>query len=268
MANLTQGLGAIGTHAPIAARLVAAVNDVEIDMREIAATAELDPSLSLRLLRLANTMAFRGRNEIITVQDALVRLGRDVVLSVAASAAVGLESKQHSPPDFWEHVILLACAGQACAEANGVRASEGFAVGLLVDTGCALFHQHNPHGYRTLVSKGGGHGAARDRDEVAAFGVTHPAVGAHGLGELGLPEKLCNAIAYHHDPDSAEEDSPLVRVAADAVTVSDAIRLAGEDTDPHSDELADVSERVKMPADDLLTFVVANVEAARHFANG
>ena len=94
------------------------------------------------------------------------------------------------------------------------------------------------------------------------------AVGAYGLGELGLPEKLCNAIAYHHDPDGAEEDSPLVRVAADAVTVADAIRLAGEDTDPHSDELADVSERVKMPADDLLTYVVANVDAARHFANG
>ncbi|RME72939.1 MAG: HDOD domain-containing protein, partial [Planctomycetota bacterium] len=88
---------------------------------EIAAVVERDPVLATKLLKLANSVLYRGRVEARTVQQAIARLGmanlRDYVLAilsrelyVVADPALGRFIER-----LWEHAITVAVASRELA---------------------------------------------------------------------------------------------------------------------------------------------------------
>jgi HD-like signal output (HDOD) protein len=73
---------------PTVARLAALIADPEIETREIVEIVAFDPALTGALLRCANSAASAATTQIVTIRNAVVRLGRASVLSHCAESMV------------------------------------------------------------------------------------------------------------------------------------------------------------------------------------
>ena len=61
--------------SPLTMRLIELAADDNSSLNDIAALIEKDPSLTIRILKLANSVFFRFGNPVKTVKQAIVRIG-------------------------------------------------------------------------------------------------------------------------------------------------------------------------------------------------
>jgi HD-like signal output (HDOD) protein len=75
----------------VAVELLASVNDDNSDARSLAARVQRDPSLAAHVLRVANSARFAPKEPIVSLSQAIGRLGlatlREIVLSVAVKGS-------------------------------------------------------------------------------------------------------------------------------------------------------------------------------------
>ena len=108
---------------PIASRLLAVASDPDLEINELAAIIEQDPSLTARILGLANSAFFGRVNPILRVEHAIIRvLGLNLVRSLAMSIALSgsfdtRRCRSFDPADYW----LNSLATSALAAAIGRR---------------------------------------------------------------------------------------------------------------------------------------------------
>src|ERR1700741_2267679 len=69
-------------------RLIGLLADEDTPISAVAQVVSYDPALTGRLLHLANAAARRGSSPVVTVQDAVVRLGTGAVLTLSVSSAI------------------------------------------------------------------------------------------------------------------------------------------------------------------------------------
>lgn len=89
----------------VSQRISQIIIDEELDINRIAALVSLDASISARLLHLANSPIYRGRNPVTRLQDAINRLGLKTTRHLVL--AFGLK-QQHKTCDPWVKKQLLA----------------------------------------------------------------------------------------------------------------------------------------------------------------
>lgn len=126
----------------VALRVRKAAEDENASAAEIARLIALDPALSARLLRVANSALYRGSRPIDNLQTAVARLGHQAVRSLVASLAMQQLFQTPSPAlkarmkDLWVHsteVATLACA--LAARFTKLDPDEALLAGLLHDIG-------------------------------------------------------------------------------------------------------------------------------------
>lgn len=108
---------------PIASRLLAVASDPDLEINELAAIIEQDPSLTARVLGLANSAFFGRVNPIFRVEHAIIRvLGLNLVRNLAISIALSgsFDTRRccsFDPADYW----MNSLATSALAAAIGRR---------------------------------------------------------------------------------------------------------------------------------------------------
>ncbi len=212
----------------VVAQLLAVLDDPKSSARDVAGSLECDPSLSVRVLHLANSPYFGLSGKVGNVERAVIALGNSVIRSLAVTTAAGLfaEHSDQMPPDFWAHSVAVAAATGLVAQTVRVPAGDALCAGLLHDLGSALAFRYGPDQHGECLRAG------RDdllAAEVDAFGADHAALGALALEAWHLPERIVAAIGTHHDDVAAAAGSPVGRcvIAGEALAVA----LAG-DTGP------------------------------------
>ncbi|MDP7340457.1 MAG: HDOD domain-containing protein, partial [Vicinamibacterales bacterium] len=107
-------------------RLATPVTRDNWSMKEAEEIISLDQALTVRLLRLANSAAAGSRTQIVTIEDALVRMGIGVVLSMATGSSVqrltktGLPEYGLSEGDLWRHSVAAALAAEGVERGDRV----------------------------------------------------------------------------------------------------------------------------------------------------
>ncbi len=194
-----------------------------------------DPALTTRLLKLVNSAYFGLSRKVDTVTRAVNLIGMRELrnLAFAASAAEvfsGISSEQLDMAGFWQHSVYCGLlARHLSTHCNVLHGERLFTVGLLHDVGRLLM-------LMKLPEETGKAEALRltSRQEICdieyeLIGFTHAEVGEALLLHWNLPENLCAAVRYHHDPrsaDTAQLESALMHIA-DQVT-----HCAQESKDP------------------------------------
>ena len=116
--------------------------DPESTLESISEVVSLDQALAGRALRAANSAASAASSPITTVRDAVVRLGRSTMLTLALGTQVR-RNLQQAVPEFglaanvlWRHSVATALVAESLATACTVRIPpESYAASLLHDIG-------------------------------------------------------------------------------------------------------------------------------------
>jgi HD-like signal output (HDOD) protein len=130
----------------VAARVNALLRRPEVDLNQIVAALQQDPSLAAQVVSVANSGFFAGHGEVGTVRDAVLRLGlREIGQVVTTAAVVALLDPGHRAtaerfPGLWSrltrHAITTGFAAGGLALARAPAAYEtAFMAGLLHDVG-------------------------------------------------------------------------------------------------------------------------------------
>jgi HD-like signal output (HDOD) protein len=123
-----------------AMRVLNLVQEAEASPRKIAQTLQLDPVLTAKFLRLANSPMYAGNRRVENVQFAIDRLGletvKSVVLAIALNGAIAKEKRLgHHGAALWEHALGAGAATQALAARLGMAQSTAFILGMMHDIG-------------------------------------------------------------------------------------------------------------------------------------
>ncbi len=199
-----------------AVRIIALCQDPDADAHDIQAALERDPSLSSHVLRIANSAMFAPVEPIISLKQAVSRLGMTTIRNLALAVSMQGRlfcSKQHEEltRTMWAHSALAAVFARDLARRLRRNGEMAFLWGLMHDVGRPLVLQAAIERPELLTVDGDG-GQLLE----AAMDTFHARVGARLVQAWGLPYPIAAVIAAHHEPEAAGEharDARITRLA-------------------------------------------------------
>jgi len=200
--------------------LTLAAEKPETSLAEIAAIVERDPAMSLKVLQLVNSAYFGAARRVSTVQQAVGRLGLELLKALTLS--VHAFDTLKAPPcsgfsveALQQHSFLTArLAKQLLGDAT--LSAEAFATSVLHDIGKLVLAVGATERFAAVLADQRKTQRPLYELEIEHFGTTHGEVGAYLLGSWGLPLSMVETVAYHHTPSNAANESRPVLAAMHA----------------------------------------------------
>lgn len=192
-----------------------------------------DLAMSSKILQLVNSAFFGLRQRVTSPERATLLLGIDTVQSLVLSFQIfsqfDLSKTFHSQAaQLWRHSLNTGQLAKNIAqkETQSREAAEhAFMAGLLHDCGRLVMLASFPQEMTAIMDQKPSNPIEFLKLEQAAFGVSHAPIGAYLLGLWGIPSPITHAIALHHTPGAANEDSFSVLTA---VHVADFFEHCGQ----------------------------------------
>jgi HD-like signal output (HDOD) protein len=201
-----------------ALRVVQCVDDPRSGAGDVAAAAGVDPALTARVLRMANSAYYGLSGRVSSAAFAVTVVGFATVRSLAAMSAAGFVGDEELPPGHWRRGATAAAGTALLARRVGADPAEGFCAGILHDLGTALLWRHDAGAHAALLGR-----ASESRPlpalELERYGATHAALCADVLASWHFPDDLCVAVGRHLEPPSVGA-SPLRRALQGGVALA------------------------------------------------
>jgi putative nucleotidyltransferase with HDIG domain len=186
------------------------------------------PTLTAKVLRYANSPLCGFRQEITSVQQAVVLLGfgavRDLVLGLAlidlydASRAVQFAYRQ-----FMDLAFQCAAASHLIATRMGLDSEEVFIAGLLHDIGTLLLGQYQSEAIQAVFDRKHQTGEPITQSEKQILGLDHTLVGALLAARWRLPRMFIDVIRHHHELNVEAIVEPTARRIVPIIALADRI---------------------------------------------
>jgi putative nucleotidyltransferase with HDIG domain len=216
---LIEELERLPAQPSVAVRTVWVADQPHSSAKDLAAALTADPSLTARVLRLANSAYYGLSRRVADVAFAVTVVGFPTVRAMAAVHASGLfEPGEHTVPDgYWEHSVATATVCSVLAPRAGVRPNQAFPLGLLHDLGSALLFRADPERFEAVQAEART-GRPLRSVEKATYGMAHDEAAARVFAAWRFPETFIDAVADHHaHPATLSEPHSLLLVAAESV---------------------------------------------------
>ncbi len=194
----------------------------DFDMGGLAGIVRRDPALAAQFLRLANSPLFGSRSPIVSLPQALARLGtsqtRQIAMLVTCKVGVfSCAARQAAARQLRSHAVATALWAQEIARLRRMNVEESFLCGLLGDVAMPSLWQlaaelEKIHHVTWLES-----------DVDAHIHSLHNVVGADIALRWGLPARVASAIRLHH---AAPEELAAASVGATLEGVVATVQLA------------------------------------------
>ena len=186
----------------VAVEFMKACNCPESGVSDLYKIVECDVSLSMNLLRLANSPLYGMSGQIGSLQHASVVLGkrglRDLAMTVTAAE---LFSGADDPriTELWAHSLGCASVARKLGEQlPDLSGDECFVGGLLHDIGKLMLFQVLGPDYDLLEKSLQAQSVAEEEREL--YGISHCEIGGRCGDDWELPFEIVEAIRDHHEP--------------------------------------------------------------------
>ena len=199
--QLLKGCEHLPSLPAVVVKIIDASKDPDISLSDLADILYIDPALSAKLLRMANSPMYARQREITNLQDALSLLGLNASLTISLSFS--LVSSLNSNPDtgrsfddFWKRAILAATiARQIGLKLKQNNLEEFFLASLLQDIGILAIDSATSD---LFAGECNNSHFTRVRCEMDRWGVDHADIGAWLLQSWSFPEKIYRAVLCSH----------------------------------------------------------------------
>jgi len=192
----------------VAMEITSAAAKDDVDARTIAEMLKRDAALSAHVLRIVNSPVYSPRAQIVSLQQAVARVGavkiREIALIIACRTGV-FEAKGYEQEidQVFRHSIGTALFAQEIARNTRNNVEDAFLCGLLHDVGRPVLLQALVTFLREakLVS---------DRESVLGLvSELHESAGSALARAWALPETVVSTLAKHHALQPEQESVPV-----------------------------------------------------------
>lgn len=192
---------------------------------DIAVLIAEDISLSVRVLRVANSSFYGVSQEVTTISQAVSMLGLNAVRSLVLSFCfLGMDGYSHSYFDFkkfWQRSVVAAIAAKLILEhVEGSETEEILVSGLLQNLGEFILALILPEEYRQVYEEMQKGNWVECFSEEKMLEVDHSEVGYQVAKSWGLPSHLCLSILYHHRPNMYDGECAVTQQSLTAIYLS------------------------------------------------
>jgi putative nucleotidyltransferase with HDIG domain len=192
-------------------RLFELIHAPTTGVKDIAAVVGVDPNLTSRLLRLANSSFYNFARKIDTISRAVAVIGTaelyQLVLSVSAVKTFSSIPNELVKMDtFWRHSVYTGLLARALAiRINVLHPERLFVSGLMHDIGSLVLYHQRPDAMRDILLVAEGDEEVLYQAELDTFRLSHATVAGYLMEQWQLPEELIDAVTWHHQPERAEK---------------------------------------------------------------
>ena len=218
-------------------RLQRIIDDPLHTREQVAEIVAYDPSLSARLLRIANSSYYSLPREIETVASAVGIIGElDLSNLVLVTSVVGsmdaMNCEGVNIDEFWLHSLRCGINARLIARSVGGFDPEIlFLAGILHDLGILVIYQQDASLAGAIARQIEEKHQLRDQAERELLGFDHAEVAALLIEAWGLSKDLGELLRCHHQYQLAQHNQQATLMLALANLMAD----AGSELDPDSD---------------------------------
>jgi HD-like signal output (HDOD) protein len=177
-----------------------------IRLDEVTRLVQVDQGMSLRVLRMANSVYYAPSQPILDVQDAILYIGLNtfrgaVVSTRCIEKTCHIRQETLDWKDFWMHgasVGHLTVELASHLKISDLSLESFYLMGLLHDIGKVVLAHLMPEKFDELYAEAILARKAPAVVEKESLGIDHGHLGAWYLEKQGIPLALCEAVRFHH----------------------------------------------------------------------
>ena len=200
-------------------RLLELCRSDTVSLSEMAALLGRDVTMTSRLMSVAASASYYGRQQPANLEQCLITLGTNRVKAIVITESVfhvfrQLGHERHVDLGrFWAHSLLCALLARSLAQAGRLASpEEAYLGGLLHDIGKLLLLSIDNDAYLPLFLSSLSD-EALCQQELQLFDLTHAEAGAWLIEKWSLDSLLADSVLYHHEAPERLTDAPaLIRL--------------------------------------------------------
>ena len=173
---------------------------------------EQDPSLALKILKVANSAFYGMREKVNSLRAAVVIIGmRDLTGIVLGFSVLKTLSKTEDASEldwkkFWEHSIAVGHIVELLDEELGINFKDSlYSIGLLHDIGQLVLYRIEPLEYEKAYKFSMSEKISLIQAEEQVIGITHQQAGQWIAERWGLSPLIQTVNGNHHNPSNIED---------------------------------------------------------------
>jgi len=174
---------------------------------------ELDPILTTRIYRIANSAASGGNAK--SIYDAVLHVGYGQVRQLVCSSGVVKKTEKLRLPagwdKFWFRSLFVARVTERLAASFSRPSGNEYLAGLVHDIGWLLMATFFPQELDQILANPG---PSLREAELAILSFTHEELSAAICARSHLPGRVVNSVLYHHQPPLIEMKQLSVQESA------------------------------------------------------
>ncbi|HVW24857.1 MAG TPA: HDOD domain-containing protein [Polyangiaceae bacterium] len=183
--------------AGTAQRVMQMALDDDVDPVHLADAIKSDGAMAGNLLRIANSPLYRARSAIVSLQQAISRLGmqqvREIALAIVCESRVfRVRGFEQELTDLFRHCLATAHFAQEIARTKRWNVEEAFLAGLLHDIGRPVLLQAVSDLARELDVR------LPKAHALTLVTSAHERAGARLVTRWELPPRVADAVLHHH----------------------------------------------------------------------
>lgn len=209
LTNRLRNCKSLPTLPSIALKVIELANDPDVNLEDICQYIMLDPALSAKILKMANSPLYQSRRSPSNIRQAISMLGTHTVIVIALSfslvstftksSAIGNNAFDNT--QFWRRATASALACRALGEKLKLNARDDlFLAGLLQDIGILAYFAIAPEEYESIYAESTDHDTLI-QNERHRLGSGHDEVGYTLLKQWHIPDHIAlSCLASHCQP--------------------------------------------------------------------
>lgn len=184
--------------------IIETLNDDDSNIESLTGKIMMDPALSARVLKIANSPFYGLSGKISSLKEACIVLGAYSIKNLAVAAGIVNNLKKSGNAlnfsKLWEHAVGTGVAAKIIAEKLGADHEIAFTAGLLHDVGKIVLDTNYPDEYKKVMEYRAKEDCFILEAEKETLGITHTEIGDITARHWKLPDLIVDVIKNHHTP--------------------------------------------------------------------
>ncbi|MBX7254717.1 MAG: HDOD domain-containing protein [Candidatus Hydrogenedentes bacterium] len=226
LAEMPRAIESLPVLPEFSQRILTLVRDINVSLSDLSAVVSEDQTLTIKLLRLANSVTFGGLQPVTDIKAACARLGLKTISNAVQAVAngklyiTGNALFRDRMRTLWRHALATAYCASELAHILALPRSESlFVAGLVHDVGKLVILEVVSNRYKGPLA------GLRDNPKLLLEVESRlaPFIGLHVTAKWKLPPEFAFTTFFHKSPASTPSKDllPMVHTVALAELIAE-----------------------------------------------